>query len=207
VTPEDYVVVENVANTDFFFFNGRPRSENRFRFLHVSNFNYQKNAEAIMESFFSLLKDFPVAELVLVGSIPGEIRQRIENSGLLEKNIFIKGEVSYPEVAIQMQEADALVMFSRYENSPCTIIESLCCGLPVVASRVGGIPELIDDSNGRLLASTDNEGLVTAMGWVIKNYSLFDRAAISARAMKRFGYAVVGKKLDEIYSGLLKEKA
>jgi len=41
----------------------------------------------------------------------------------------------------------------------------------------------------------------------MKNYSLFDRAAISARAMKRFGYAVVGKKLDEIYSGLLKEKA
>lgn len=206
VTPKKYVVVENVANTDFFYFSDRHQKANSFRFLHVSNFNYQKNAEGIIDSFILLVKKIPTAELVLVGNIPTEFRERLLASGLVNKNIILTGEISYPEVAKQMQAADALVLFSRFENSPCSIIESLCCGLPVIATRVGGIPELIDNSNGLLVESMDNEALLNAMEAMIKNYLSFDQASISLKAMARFSYPVIGKKLDEVYEMVMKEK-
>lgn len=205
VTPKEYKVVDNVANTEHFYYIDRHRTGNRFRFLHVSNFNYQKNAEGVIDSFILLLKKIPAAELVLVGQIPAEFRDKLLATGLLSKNIIMTGEISYREVAKQMQLADALVLFSRYENSPCSIIESLCCGLPVIATRVGGIPELIDESNGLLVESMDSEALLKAMETMVESYSSFDRASISSSAMARFSYPVIGKKLDEIYETVLKE--
>jgi glycosyltransferase involved in cell wall biosynthesis len=45
------------------------------------------------------------------------------------------------------KKADAFILFSRHENFPCVVIEALCCGLPVVASNVGGIAEAVDETN------------------------------------------------------------
>jgi glycosyltransferase involved in cell wall biosynthesis len=205
VCPKDFRVIDNVADTTHFYFKEQNPAHAAFRFLHVSNFTFQKNAEAIIESFAELQKKHSTVELVLVGLIPPEVEKLITASGLKGKNIILKGEISYPEVAQEMQEANALVMFSRYENSPCTIIEALCCGLPVIASSVGGIPELIHSGNGLLVTPGDKELLFTSMEKMIENYSSFDRAAISADAMSRFSYPVVGKKIDQVYSQLLKK--
>ena len=102
-----------------------------------------------------------------------------------------------------MQEANALLMFSRFENSPCSIIEALCCGLPVIATRVGGIPELINETNGMLVESLDNKGLIAAMGEMITNYTVYNRKKIAEDAAARFSYPVIGKKLDEVYASLI----
>jgi glycosyltransferase involved in cell wall biosynthesis len=78
-------------------------------------------------------------------------------------SIEFTGEIAYEEVAKAMQQADCLLLFSHIENSPCVIGEALCCGLPVIASRVGGIPELIDEQNGILVPAADETALLNAM--------------------------------------------
>jgi glycosyltransferase involved in cell wall biosynthesis len=206
VTKKEFTVVENVANEKYFYYTDNIKPGAAFRFLHVSNMTYQKNAEGIIESFTAFHEKFQEAELVIVGSVPVEMKQLIEKTGLLDKNIFLKGEISYAGVAGEMQQANALVMFSRFENSPCSIIEALCCGLPVIATNVGGISELLDENNGLLIESLDKKALVTAFEKMVINYSVYNRKKIAEQATSRFSYPVIGKKLDEIYTIVSSEK-
>lgn len=206
VTEKKYSVVENVANEEYFYFTDNFKKEAPFRFIHVSTMTYQKNAEGILASFCSFLERFPATELVIVGPIPDSILQLVEKTGLKDKNIFLIGEISYVGVAREMQKAHALVMFSRYENSPCSIIEALCCGLPVIATNVGGIPELLDEHNGLLIDSLDKEALVVALASMVTNYTMYDRKKIAEQAKSRFSYPVIGKKLDEVYSTIISNR-
>ncbi len=200
VVKKEFRVLENVADTRHFNFSDGEKEKPVFRFIHVSNGSYQKNLEGIIRIFSAFVKDHQEAELIIVGNIPKEHHDLVEETGLLNKQIYIKGEVRYEEVAGEMQASDALLMFSRFENSPCSIIEALCCGLPVVATKVGGIPELIDPSNGVLVEMGDERELLNAMRFVMENYRSFDRKKISEKAGRRFSYEIFSKNADEIYS-------
>jgi len=206
VTEKDFTVVENVANEKYFYYDENKNPGTAFRFLHVSNMTYQKNAEGIIEGFTEFQKKFQEAELVIIGSVPVEMKQLMEKTGLLDKNIFLRGEISYAAVAGEMQQANALVMFSRFENSPCSIIEALCCGLPVIATDVGGISELLNENNGLLIDSLDKKALVAAFEKMVNNYPGYNRKKIAEQATSRFSYPVIGKKLDVIYTTVSAEK-
>ena len=205
VAKKEFFVIENVANGQYFFYTDAKQGS-PFRFIHVSNMTYQKNAGAIIDCFAAFQEGVAAAELVIVGSVTEEIQELIEKTGLLDKKIFIKGEISYAAVAREMQQSNALVMFSRFENSPCSIIEALCCGLPVIATRVGGIPELLDDSNGILVESLDTTALGQALEAMVARYEKYDRKKIAEQAKNRFSYPVIGKKLDDVYTTIAKTR-
>ncbi|MEO7984305.1 MAG: glycosyltransferase, partial [Bacteroidota bacterium] len=202
VAKKEFSVIENVANEKYFYYAGAIKTGSPFTFIHVSTMSYQKNAEGIIESFTELREKFPGTRLVIVGPAPVTIKQLISQTGLLDKNIFLRGEISYPEVANEMQQSNALVLFSRFENSPCSIIEALCCGLPVIATAVGGIPELLDQNNGLLVNQGDKGSLTRNMETMIANYQQYDQQKIAEQAKKQFSYPVIGKKIDEIYRAI-----
>ena len=206
VTEKKFSVVENVANEEYFYFTDNISKDTPFRFIHVSTMTYQKNADTIIECFCLFLEKFPATELIIVGPIPESMQQLIEKTGLSNKNIFLKGEISYIDVAKEMKQAHSLVMFSRYENSPCSIIEALCCGLPVIATNVGGIPELLVKHNGLLIETLDKEALVVALASMVTNYTMYDRKKIAEQAKSRFSYPVIGKKLDEVYASVISNR-
>ena len=93
--------------------------------------------------------------MVVVGPIDSELIQMTDMLNLASL-VAYTGEITYAEVASQMQRASALVMFSRHENFPCVIIEALCCGLPCIATNVGGVPEAVDNKNG-IVVESENE--------------------------------------------------
>jgi glycosyltransferase involved in cell wall biosynthesis len=95
-----------------------------------------------------------------------------------------------------------LVLFSFYENQPCVILESLCSGLPVIATRVGGIPELIQDDNGLLVDAGNEEQLLQAMKTMIQKEKNYDRKKISSLASARFSYEYVGKDICSVYDSV-----
>jgi glycosyltransferase involved in cell wall biosynthesis len=103
-----------------------------------------------------------------------------------------------------MQLSSSLLLFSRFENLPCVILEALCCGLPVISSRVGGIPEVIDGENGILVESGNIPDLVTAMIQMIENYAEYNRKLIAEKAIAFFNYNTVGKQYSDIYNTVLK---
>lgn len=206
VAAKNFEVIENTADVRCFFYDEQKSGSNTFRFVHVSNMTYQKNVEAIVECFIAFQKDHPETELYLVGQVAESVRQLVVSSDLLDRKIFFVGEISYEAVAIQLQQANALLMFSRFENSPCSIIEALCCGLPVIATNVGGVSELVNSDNGMLIKENDKPALIKAMQDLVSGYGNFNRQAIADAAGARFNFNVIGKKLDDVYNRVMDTK-
>lgn len=198
VMKKEYEVVPNVVDTSLFFYKERP-VRNIFRFIHVSNMVPLKNAEGILRAFKTVLEKNSNVELIMIGDTNEFIHQYAAEQGLTNDKVIFKGEVPYAEVAEEMQQADCFVLFSNIENSPCVIGEALCCGLPVIASRVGGVPELVNESNAVLVEAKNEHALVNAMQQMIAERMRFDQRKISEAAKASFSYEVVGKRLDDIY--------
>ncbi|MBP8245034.1 MAG: glycosyltransferase, partial [Chitinophagaceae bacterium] len=118
-------------------------------------------------------------------------------------SIQFTGEIPYEQVAKAMQESDCLLLFSHIENSPCVIGEALCCGLPVIASRVGGIPELIQEGHGILVPPANENELMRAMIQIKQTIAQYNRHSIAQEAASRFSYETVGKQLLDVYNRLL----
>lgn len=194
----DYHVIPNVVNTDLFYY--KPAKVFKFIFIHFSYMNHQKNPEGILEAASGLKKRGYDFEIRMIGREDEELKHRATELNLLNKTVFFSPLVSYDQVAVQMQSASAFLLFSRFENLPCVVLEALCCGLPVISSRVGGVAEVIDANNGILVESENTGQLVDAMQEMIDNYQWYNRPEISSRATALFNYATVGQQMINFYS-------
>jgi glycosyltransferase involved in cell wall biosynthesis len=103
--------------------------------------------------------------LVLLGDGPERNALELKTAGAeLAGTVQFAGTVSQAEVAQWIKTAHLLCLPSRNEGTPNVIIEALACGVPVVASRVGGIPDLIrDGENGLLVPPADSPALADAI--------------------------------------------
>jgi len=189
--------INNAVDTGLF--NYEVSTPKKFRFIHVSTLTEsQKNVMGILRAIDSLSKKRQDFELTIVGPAGKELKESIKSLGV-EGLVSLSGEVSYADVSKQMKMASVLVLFSRYENLPCVIIEALSCGLPVIATDVGGVSELVNENNGQLVRSEDEKDLTESMNDVMNNYKNYDREQIAAQAGERFSYATIGKQFNELY--------
>ena len=102
-------------------------------------------------------------------------------------------------VAEEVRSASVFVSFSNFENQPCSILEALCCGVPVISTNVGGISEIIDSENGILIEPRNESQLLKALEDIIDQYHKFDREKISDDAKKKFSFDTVGRQLYSLY--------
>ena len=193
-------VIHNVVDKNIFFpgINKSPV----FRFFHASTMDHPKNVEGILNVLARLKTQRGNWECMLAGWETPQLRQMAASLGLNEM-IKWTGVLSHEQVAKEMQYAHALVLFSRYENFPCVIVEALCCGLPVIATNVGGIPEAVDESNGLLIPSENEAALLEAMIQMIDNYNSFNRLEIAKKAGNKYNCSVIGKQFYNLYRQLL----
>lgn len=199
-----YKTVPNVVDLGKFYLD-QTNQEHPFRFIHASYLNYQKNPEAMLRAAALLNKRGYKFELFMIGRKAADLEDLARELGIFSLVIFMDA-VPYGEVAKLMQRSSALLLFSRFENLPCIVLEALCTGLPVVSSRVGGISEVVNSGNGILVDSLSEGELAKAMEEMINKYTAFDRQAISRRASEQFGLEAVGKSFYEIYLELLPNK-
>jgi len=191
------VVVCNVADDRLFYLPG-DKPELPFTFIHVSSLSRQKNVEGILHAFSVLKNNIRHWQCIIVGPYNTSLVQQAKLLGL-EKFIQWTGELPYESVARHTRNAHSMVMFSRYENSPCTIIEALTAGIPVIASSVGGIPEIIDEQNGLLVASEDIDALAGAMAKMIDGYGRYRCSGIAEKAKRMFSYEAIGLQITSLY--------
>jgi glycosyltransferase involved in cell wall biosynthesis len=86
---------------------------------------------------------------------------------------------------------------------PCVIAESLCCGTPVISTNVGGIAEILNDTNGILVDKGNQDQLMEAILKILRNEKLFNRKQIAEDAIQLFSEESIGNQLMEIYSKCL----
>lgn len=197
----NYTLVHNAVDTEFFFFE--PKDQSSFRFIHVSNMVPLKNAEGILRAFKAYTEAGGSAMLQLVGNPDDTLPNYANSLGLTPDRVYFTGIVSYQQVAAEMQKSDCLILFSNIENSPCVIGEALCCGLPVIASNVGGIPELVNTDNSILISPGNEAELVATMIKITSVPEKYDRKKIAETASGKFSYLAIGEQLNAIYQKIL----
>lgn len=125
------------------------------KILHVGRFFEQKNHFYILKIFEKLLKENDKYHLYLVGD--GELKSAVEKyvSSNKIQNVHFVGSI--PDSYSIMNESDLFILPSKWEGFPMTIIEALGTGLPVIASNVGGIPNMIDNEINGFIADDIDE--------------------------------------------------
>jgi len=181
----------------------RKRGKERgvFRFLYVGQIEDHKGVIFLINTFQILCEDLESnidCELIIVGE-GSKIKLAKRLAGNNE-NIKLLGRKNKEEVEKLMQIVDCLVVPSLcYENSPTVIYEALGVGLPTIASRIGGIEELIHGSAG-ILFKPGNEGdLMYQMKWAIKNrQELHKIGELGKQKIKQFSLDNYIRKLIDL---------
>ena len=194
-------IIPNVVNTRLFF--PQRQKHNKFTFIHVSSIVPLKNVKGILNAFklCSISPLFESIQLMIVGTKDNSYQDYVKKLGI-ERNVILKPEILYTEVAKEMRLAHCLILNSIMENSPCVIGEAHCSGLPVIATNVGGIPELVNETNGILLPPNNDEALAKAILHVFENYHHYNTISIAKTGAKKFAYNSVAKQLDLVYNKL-----
>jgi L-malate glycosyltransferase len=200
-----YKVIPNVVDTDLFSANPNINNSEK-KILHVSSFvDAHKNISGMMRVLKKLSEkrqDFTVHFISDGKKEP--IIEQAKQLNLADKFVFFYGEKKTNEVAQMMQQSDFLLMFSNYENLPCVIVEAFSCGLPVVSSDVGGIPEIVSDQRGLLVKPKDEEALLAAINKMLDTYQAYDKNILHQYAENNFSYNSVGKQFMDTYSEIIK---
>jgi glycosyltransferase involved in cell wall biosynthesis len=168
--------------------------------LFVGNLKPVKGIDRLLDAWGGMGREENRRELHLIGRGPLEEQLRGRSSAIgVDGSVTFEGEKSPDEIATWMNAADVLCLPSENEGVPNVILEAIACGLPVVASRVGGIPEIVDTAGlGRLVEPGD----VTALRGALEDALArdWDRGAIAAAA-KVYSW---GKNAEELSAVLVR---
>ena len=152
--------------------------------LHVGRFDVPKNHVGLLEAFRLLRETHPECHLRLVGD--GDLRLRME---ALAKDKGISDAVEFcgmqSNVYPYLHDADIFTLPSIYEGNPMTIIEAMGTGLPIVASRVGGIPDMIHDGESGILVEPEPRAVCDALARMVEDGALRRRLGENAKAQSR----------------------
>lgn len=197
--------IRNVV--DDFFFEPRAKSqEPRVKtILHVSCFDERaKNVKGLLRAAKTLSEKRPDWRLVLVGTGVDyqSVRAYAKDLAIPDNRLRWTGELTPQQVADEMDRADMFVLPSHFENAPVVLSECLAKGLPIVASRVGGIPEMISDTCGILVTPGKDDELLQALERMLDTYQEYDRERIREQG-KPYSFTTVGKQLKTVYESVL----
>ena len=154
----------------------------KLKILHIGRFMGQKNHQDLIKAFALFHKKYPQSILQLIGE--GEKREETEGLvralGLLDCVEFLGLQSN---VYQYLYEADIFTLTSLYEGMPITLIEAMGTGLPIVATNVGGVPDMLTNEESALLTDVSAEVIAAAFYRLATDEIL--RAFLGSNAKKR----------------------
>jgi L-malate glycosyltransferase len=195
-----------IANTiDLRQFAYRPRTPLAPHLVSTRNFEPLYNVACTLRAFARVQARYPEATLTVVGH--GSEREALhalaERLGL--RHVTFTGAVSPSEVQQHYAAADIYVQTPAIDNMPNSVIEAYASGLPVVATRVGGVPAILTDGvHGLLAADDDDAGVAERIVWLLDHPDDARQLAEAAYATcASYEWPVVRRAWMKAYSSLL----
>lgn len=179
------------------------RSEGPVRLVAVGSLLPGKRFDRFLSVLARLRSDAKKAVCGLIvgaGPLRGQLEKHAGALGLLPAGVEFRGGVS--DVASVYREADIGVLTSDYEGTPNVLLEAMASGLPVVATKVGGVPEIVKDGrNGFVVEPADEAGLYFALLRLIDDPELRWKMGRQARAYvdENHSPSQLPKRLSELY--------
>jgi len=183
-------------------------NQNDFVLSNVGRMDYWKNQRILIEILPELKKNFPQIKLVFVGGGKEEqnlkhlvIKKRVKN------DVIFLGQRS--DVNQILKAFDIFIFPSLTEGLPLVIIEAMAVGLPIIASPVGGIPELIiNGKNGFLVSPTSKEEIKSTIIKLLQNPKLRQYMGKTGRKIfeSRFSLPKMVKNYLKVYNEVIKKR-
>ena len=158
--------------------------------LYVGHFGLRKGIIYLIEAMRKILREEPDAFLLCVGGTPEWLgtdvywrilKEKIEQNGI-QKSVRLMGQVPHQKLPVYYSMADVFAFPSLYEAMGKVVVEAMACETPVVASRVGGIVEIVENGrNGFLVEPKDVKGLGEAILRVLQDKHLAKKLAQEGR--------------------------
>ncbi len=198
-----YFVINNVVNTDLFCMKGKSEPPEIVNFIHVSCIeDRSKNISGLLQVLARLQKIRSDFRLTIVGT--GQDMEALQTLAkkleLDDRHLLFTGLLEGEAIVVAYQQAAFMVMFSNYENMPVVISEAFACGLPVLTTNVGGIPEHVSAERGLMVSPRDEDAMLEKLNFMLDHYPNFDREAIRKYAVAHFSKEAVGRQIEKIYS-------
>jgi glycosyltransferase involved in cell wall biosynthesis len=177
-----------------------PRPKLR-KVVVVANLRPEKGHDVLMHAAVDVLRRYPDAQFEMVGGGPElhSLLARAEALGVLHAFTFLGHR---DDVPARMEDGDIFVLPSRSEALPNAVIEAMAAGLPIVASGVGGIVELIDESvTGLLVPPGDAPSLADRLCRLMNDPALASRLGNAARAeaLARYSFDRMVAAFESLY--------
>ncbi len=204
VNPQKIRVISNGVNTEVFAPPGDECREHTI--LYVGSLIERKGVKYLILSLPEIFQNFPDYRLTLIGDGPQLqiLRTMVNELGMADRVEFL-GFVEHEEVRKRMQRARLVVLPSIEEAQGVVLLESLSCGTPVVASQVGGIPDVISPDVGILVPPATPAALSKAIQLILENPALWANMSLCARerAVLYFDWNVIARQLVALYAQVL----
>ncbi len=202
----NYKIIHNVVDTELFQIN--EKKEDTFTFVHVSCFeDRSKNISGMLEAVAALSRQRQDFRIMMIGEGEDLDAMKSKTQVLkLDQIVRFYGLLENKKLSRTMSSGHCLLMFSNYENIPVVINESFACGIPVIATEVGGIPEHVDKQKGILVKAGDKKALSGAMSHMIDHWSDFHPKKLRDYALKKSSMQAVAKNLDQLYTEATSKK-
>jgi glycosyltransferase involved in cell wall biosynthesis len=189
--------------------------------LFVGRFDRHKGGDLVIEAFGRVLREVPRAQLIFAGPDRGYtdsdgrswrleefVRDRLP--GALESGqVSLLGRTPFSALAVLRRRALVTIVCSRYENAPRVLIEAMSLGCPIVAARVGGIPELLEDGqDGLLHRAEDADDLAARILSLLNNPARAAELGRSAAAAceRRFDPEIIARQTMAFYRRLIRDR-
>ncbi|MEC9118803.1 MAG: glycosyltransferase family 4 protein, partial [Candidatus Thermoplasmatota archaeon] len=174
--------------------------------LAVGRLAARKGYSSLLRSFSKVNKKIPGVRLVIIGR--GHLKKRLEKlSRRLGIGEYVKIESGLPfkDLALLFRISDLVVYPSYYEGQGLIPLEAMASGTPVVTVDHGPLPEMVDDSVGKLFTMGDNDSMSSAIIGEIENHEkLLEKGILGReRVLQKYTYESNASRFSEIYSRIV----
>lgn len=199
-----FKVVPNVVDTKIFYPSLKKDMNKIKKLLLVALLLPIKGIPYLLQALAQLKQKRQDFILDVVGDGPDrEEYEKLAKELKLNNVVKFHGLKTKLEIAEFMRNSNFFVLPSLWETLSCVLIEAMASGLPIIASNVGGIPEILNKDIGILVKPKDIDELIKAVDYMLDYYQDYSSDKISQYAKERFSYESVGKVLTEVYEEII----
>ncbi len=195
--------INNLIELDQFTF--RERRAVSPVFLSNRNLETHYGVDHVLRAFALIQKQFPAAELIVAGD--GSQRAALERltSELGLHHTKFAGRVEHEKIVQLYQQADIYLNGSEIDNQPLSILEAFACGLPVVTTNAGGIPDMVTDGKtGFIVDQRDHEAMANRAIYLLQEAAIATSLAERAREeCEKYSWCVVRDRWIGLYRELV----
>lgn len=177
-------------------------------FVNIARLVQQKNQRLLIEAFAKGPMKYSDSKLIIVGDgeEKNKLKEMVKSYGLEERVYLLGIRKDIPDI---LNASDIFVLSSDWEGNPLSVMEAMAAGKAVIATSVGGVPELIQDKvTGILVPPKDVNALAKAMLMLIKDKTLERELGKRAKefAEREFDISIMVRKYEDLYESLLELK-